>query len=347
MKYTSELPRGCQLCEEGAKLVLFVTGVCDKHCVYCPLSEKRRGKDTSWANERPVGAVEDIIEEAHRMRARGAGITGGEPLLRFDRTLDYMRLLKGEFGGDFHLHLYTTRVLKKSELVALKEAGLDEIRFHLMWDGLWGSVERAVEVGLSAGIEIPALPSQEAWIIQIAEKLKETGGDFMNLNELEMADGCGGIVNSGLRTRSDESYGVEGSEETALKVLESGLDFNVHYCSSSFKDGVQLRNRLKRTAENIAREFDEVTHEGLLFKGVVELEEPSRDALALLQWRLVEAFEIPPDLFILDEGKLRLETSPEIAVYLSEANVEEGVRYSLVEEYPTWDRLEVSKMPIA
>ncbi|MEE9594502.1 MAG: radical SAM protein [Candidatus Hydrothermarchaeales archaeon] len=345
MRYIGDLPRGCELCKKGAKLVLFVTGVCGKGCYYCPLSEKRRGKDVSWANERPVVTADDVLEEARRMRAKGAGVTGGEPMLKFDRTIEYMRLLKDEFGDDFHLHLYTARLLGRQKLTRLKEAGLDEIRFHLMGDGLWRSVEKAVEVGLTTGIEIPVLPGEEERIIGTAERLKDVGGSFMNQNELEMVDVWSG-VGEGMRTKSDESYGVAGSEETALKVLESGLSFNLHYCSSSFKDGVQLRNRLRRTAENTARKFEEVTDEGLLFKGVVELDDPSKETLTSLRDRIAEDFGIPLNMLALDVGKLRLETSPEITAYLAEENQRKGLVYSLVEEYPTWDGLQVSKTPL-
>jgi len=345
VKYTGDLPRGCELCKKGAKLVLFVTGICDKGCYYCPLSEKRKGKDISWANERPVETTDDILEEAHRMRAKGAGITGGEPLLRFQRTIEDMRLLKSEFGDDFHLHLYTTRLLEKSVLRELKVAGLDEIRFHLMDDPLWKSVERAIEVGLTTGIEIPVLPGEEEKLIKTAERLKAVGGSFMNLNELEMADVQNGLSEL-MRTKSDESYGVLGSEETALKVLESGLDFNLHYCSSSFKDGVQLKNRLKRTAENTAREFEEVTSEGLLFKGLVELNSPSKKALITLREGLIRDFDIPSSMLALDDTEHRLETSSEIAAYLAEENPKTELTYSLVEEYPTWDRLMVTRTPL-
>lgn len=341
--YIGELPRGCTLCERGAKLVLFVTGLCPKGCVYCPLSEKRKGKDLTWANERPVDREEDILVEAERMRAQGAGITGGEPMLRAKRTLGFIELLRDHFGSDFHLHLYTAKALSAEEIKSLKKAGLDELRFHLLEDALWGSLEKAVEVDLDVGAEIPALPGKGKEIITMVKRLKSLEAGFLNLNELEFADSNMRLAREGMRAKSDDSYGVEGSEGTAREVLDAGLDFSVHYCSSSFKDGVQLTNRLKRTAKNIARQFEEVTDEGLLFKGTVEIAKPSEEALARLQKKLIKDFGLPSKMLELDLVKHRLETSPEIAAFLAEKNTKSRVMYSLVEEYPTWDRLEVSK----
>ena len=43
------IPEGCRLCEEGAKMVLFVTGLCSYHCFYCPVSDEKMYKDVVYA----------------------------------------------------------------------------------------------------------------------------------------------------------------------------------------------------------------------------------------------------------------------------------------------------------
>ena len=85
---------GCIQCQMGSKLVLFITGNCHWRCDYCPLSETRRDIDFMYANERPCGAFDEVFEEARAMRATGAGITGGDPLMARERSLEGIRALK-------------------------------------------------------------------------------------------------------------------------------------------------------------------------------------------------------------------------------------------------------------
>jgi pyruvate formate-lyase activating enzyme-like uncharacterized protein len=138
--FCSYLSEGCRLCQEGAKMVLFVTGLCPKSCFYCPLSDERRGKDIIFANERPVKNDEDLLKEAELMDALGTGITGGEPILKIERVLHYIRILKSSFGKKHHIHLYTSLSPDKQILERLADAGLDEIRLHPPQES-WGSLK--------------------------------------------------------------------------------------------------------------------------------------------------------------------------------------------------------------
>ena len=130
----AEDTEGCIQCQMGSKLVLFITGHCHWMCDYCPLSENRREIDWMFANERRVdiGDWQAVIEEARAMNATGAGITGGDPVMARDRVLEACKILKNEFGNDFHLHMYTSIPFKAEWANDFAEAGLDEIRFHFL-----------------------------------------------------------------------------------------------------------------------------------------------------------------------------------------------------------------------
>jgi pyruvate formate-lyase activating enzyme-like uncharacterized protein len=301
-------------------------------------------------NEARVDTIDDITFEARRMDALGAGITGGDPAVRLGRTLEYITFLKNEFGEDFHIHMYTATALGAKDLEDLKGAGLDEIRFHVMDDGpIWDSIGKAVGIGLDTGIEIPAVPGEEDMIIAMAHRLRDLGGSFINMNELEFSDtNAQDIQDKGYELASETSYGVKGSKETALAVMAelSGLDMCIHFCSSSFKDSVQLKNRLLRTARNTARGYEEVTDEGLFLKGVIEMGSPAPGALETLRTNLIRSFDIPPDLIYVDLEKMRVETSIDVAETLSRVYKKKGLRYLLVEEYPSSDRLETQVVPL-
>src|SRR5439155_1163335 len=113
---------GCRQCTDGSKMVLFVTGLCSFHCFYCPVSDEKMYKDVVFADEKRVLRDEDVLDEAHAIRATGAGITGGDPLDAVERTCRYIRLLKEAFGPDFHTHLYTMST-DEDKICALEDDG--------------------------------------------------------------------------------------------------------------------------------------------------------------------------------------------------------------------------------
>jgi len=354
--YIEPLSLGCKLCEKGSKLVLLVTGLCPASCFYCPLSEKKRGRDVIYADEWKLDDERDtdkILREAELIEAEGAGITGGDPLIVWKRTRDYISLLKENFGEDFHIHLYTSGIKESKHIPDLVSAGLDEIRFHPM-PAYWKDMERspikkAIEISLKedvdVAIEIPAIPGMKEEIKNLIRWGDEKGIRWINLNELEFSEtNAEELMNRGFDVRNEVSSGVLGSEEEAISIIEEmakeNLSLGIHYCSSSFKDAIQLRNRIKRRAKNVAKPFEIISDEGLLIKGVIEVE--SKSFLEVLKRR----YEIPEDLIHFDLEKNRIEIAPWILEEIADDLRREKIECYIVEEYPTADRLEVERFSL-
>jgi len=264
------ITRGCELCIEGRKLVLFVTGKCNLDCYYCTISKGRWQADEVWANERLVKQDADIIDEAKKCGAKGAGITGGEPLLELDRVVRYIRLLKKKFGKQFHIHLYTNGTLATADVLRkLHAAGLDELRIHQNKK----AVKEALKLeGWKVGMEVPCIPGSEKELCKLIDFLGTARAHFLNLNELEFSErNIAPMEKIGMATRKDSLTAVKGSRETAMKVLRyaAGQNLPVHFCTAALKLDYQLRNRLRNRANNIRKGFEKVTPEGFLLKGAV------------------------------------------------------------------------------
>jgi len=347
-----QLPEGCSLCMRGEKLVLLVTGLCARRCYYCPLSREKRGRDVVYANERPVRGDEDVIAEAVEMDARGTGLTGGDPLLRPQRTVHFIRLLKESFGPSHHIHLYTTTGghVTRDVIRRLAEAGLDEIRFHPDLEAPSFNLEAlrwASDEGVTVGVEVPAIPGMEGALRRLLVEAERAGASFANINELEMNDeNWFQLRMRGFRLREGSLSGVEGSEELALRLLEwaeGELSLNVHYCPASVKDAYQYRNRLRRKASKLAKPYEEVTGDGLLRKGVVEAS--TLGELEALKRRLHE-MGVGEGMASIDPSRLVLETTVGALRAAKRRGLLGGLRAYIVEEYPTYDRRVAYKRPL-
>lgn len=362
-----ELIEGCKHCVKGEKLVLFVTGLCSNRCDFCPVSDKKLYEDVVYANERPLEPKDSkaIIEEAIACSAKGAGITGGDPLVKLDRTIGYIKLLKKTFGEEFHIHLYTPLVLvNEKNLKRLYESGLDEIRFHPKIDpgaeADWPKImlARDKKFKWKVGVEIPVIPGKEQetelLIDFMADKI-----DFLNLNELELADNAVWRNRKDVKCKDNMSYAIKGSDKLAKKLLKccASLGLRTHYCTCKLKDKVQLANRILLRAENIKQPFDTLTEDGMITRGALYLPELKPgfgyheklsklagsekkkilNKLKSLREDILKQEELPGRMLLIDEHKLRLITSPWLARIIEA----KGLIKAVVTEYPTFDALEL------
>jgi len=326
------LPEGCQICGEGGKLVLFLTGECVHSCFYCPISEERRGKDVIFANERPVKSERDIIEEIELMDADGASITGGEPLSKPARLIEYLKLLK-EF--DLHIHLYTSIPASWKTIEKLSPY-LDEIRFHPVNlenpEKFIDAIRYSKEMGMDAGFEIPALYFRPD-IVEIANNLD----CFLNLNELEFSQtNYENLVKRGYEV--DDFYGAIGSREIAERYATSVEKF--HYCTARFKDSVQLRRRLLRMAYNHP-EFYTITEDGTIMCGLIE---GGREKIQ----KAIEFLDMVGEdyRFIQNAEVSAIETSVETVRKWGDRFKGDALQVSIIERYPTYKRIIVEVEPL-
>lgn len=352
------LPTGCALCEAGTKLVLFLTGVCHYKCFYCPISEEKRMSQAAWANERKLdtsdlpNAFAELAAEARAIGAKGTGITGGDPLYDPERTIAFIRFLKQEFGPRHHIHLYTQIPFDPKWLVAMQEAGLDELRFHPpdeTWEDpdahpayarLWLKAKAMEDAGLwNVGFEIPCIPGSHEQMSKLVAWLERHGFQFINVNEMEFSEtNYAQLLARGYRIKDDETSRAMDSEEVAREVMRRHQDakISIHFCSSPFKDRVQLRQRLARAATRKAKPYEVATEDGTLLRGVIECPQPQEMAD-----EIVAAFGIAPDLYEVLPDRVH------VAPWLLEQFADECPFPAYVSEvYPTATALEVERDPL-
>ncbi len=358
-----ELPKGCQYCVRGEKVVLFVTGLCPRKCYFCPVSDQKYGHDVQFANEREVTEIKDVIAEAKAMDAKGAGITGGDPLVKVDRVCENIKALKQEFGKEFHIHLYTSlNLVTAKTLEKLFTAGLDEIRFHFDLDDttLWDKVSLASTHPWDVGVEVPLVPGKEKELQKLLDFIHNKVL-FLNLNELERSDNAlSKLTQMGMKTKAQFSYAIQGSLKTGFDMMkyseEKGYDIAIHLCTATLKDRIQLTNRIKREGETSKQSFDIIDKEGLLHRGAIYVPEMKpgfsyREKLASVNKEdftsilkdhmktLKEKVKIK-DIF-LDTKKLRLLLSKKDVKKHRNKIKRLKLIPAIVVEYPTADQLEI------
>jgi len=275
------IPTGCQHCLSGTKAVLFLNGICQnpKHCSwYCPISEKRKNKKLTYANEIQISSKEQLLDELNKIKAKGMSITGGDPLFEpnFENTLEFIKFVKAKKGKKFHIHLYTNGLnFNESIAFSLARAGLDEIRFNPPKEN-WNVIKYALNKGMSVGAEVPVIPEKE-YVENLEELifyLDEIGAEFINLNEFEYCSpNSQSLKERGFKLKEGTIASVERSNESAIALIKKiapKVKIKIHFCTIIAKDYWQLRERYLRRAKTIKLPYEEINEDGLLIFAQIE-----------------------------------------------------------------------------
>ncbi len=359
--FTGPLSKGCRQCISGEKLVVLVSTECSSNCFYCPLSNERKEANTSFANERPFTNVADLLVEALHMKAKGASMTGGDPLEvhSFNKTLSYCKALKEQFSSDFHIHAYTRGKDLNKELLTRITPFLDEIRFHAInFKKDFPIIQLTTEFDIDVGIEIPVIPTKGInyykKLIQEFESIIPQNDHFyfINLNELEISEtNYRNILSHKLEIDDINLSAVKDSSNLAIKIVEwatQNTGIPVHYCALATKDNVQLPNRLFRIAMNTKLPSDVVVEEGtdrgLLIRGVIK--GSGYDLEEVKQFLVFEA-DVPAYLVHIDYQNNRLLTNAALLEEISENIIAKfpKMQLGMAEEYPSYDNLQTTFIP--
>ena len=351
---------GCIQCQMGSKLVLFITGNCHWQCDYCPLSETRRDIDWMFANERRCNSFKEVIEEAKAMNATGAGITGGDPLMAIERTMEGIKSLKSEFGKSFHIHMYTSIPFNPELASDFARAGLDEIRFHFLnlnSKRYFETIEACHNAGIVTGVEIPCEPDKEDILFSLIDELRDFKISFINLNELEITVGNHDNMElRGFNLSTEITAGAAGSSELALKLksrimaAEEGIPdpidskmrksygYHLKFCTAVYKDAGQLRRRFLRRGEANISPHEVLTEDGTLIFGAISSSEETKQ-----EWidEIIEFTGLPESFILWDQENKRIEIPLILAEELSEII---DAPISMIEVLPTHERLEVTEV---
>ena len=298
------IPKGCQYCLKGEKTVLFLNGLCQnpKHCFwYCPISEERKGKDLTFANEINISSKEGLMEEIEKTKAKGMSITGGEPLLEanIEKTIEFIEFVKKRKGKKFHIHLYTNGYNFSEEIaLRLARAGLNEIRFNPPKEK-WEVIKYALHKGISVGAELPLIPEKD-YIEELEEfvlYLDKIGVQFINLNEFEYCfPNSKYLKQRNFRLKEGTVASVENSKEKGLdfiKEIASKVSIKLHFCSIIAKDYWQLKERYLRRAKAIKEAYEDISDEGLLLYAQIE---GNSQILSELVRKMLYKLKIPKNL---------------------------------------------------
>ena len=294
-----------------------------------------------FANERRCTTWQEVIEEGHAMRATGTGITGGDPMLDLERSLEAVKQLKAAFGPDHHIHLYTSIPFATDRAADFGAAGLDEIRFHLL-DGTVNKyteiMQACVDAGIEVGVELPCEPDKEDQLFSLLNQLHGSPASFLNLNELEITVGNQENMDvRGFNLSGGITAAAEGSAALAIRLKEASteLDFHLKFCSARYKDAGQLRARFRRRGQATLRPYEVLSEDDTILFGAIptSLEDATGDVNELQQ-----ELGVSEGWIRYDASSQRIELPLSLAEDLAEVL---SVPVLLVEVHPTHERLEV------
>lgn len=262
------LSPGCRICAQGRWSCLFINGKCNANCFYCPSSQDEIGVPSTNAFTFPE--TEEYLDYIEKIGFKGVSISGGEPFLTFEKSLEYISAVRRKFNG-IYIWLYTNGTLvTEKKLKMLHDAGLNEIRFDIGATGYnLQYLKKAIGIIPTVTVEIPAIPEDLDKMKGLMRTLSNLGVKHLNLHQLRLTPhNINKLAYKPYTFLPGEKVTVIESEITALELIKHGLVNNipipVNYCSFVYKNRYQGRAARIQAAGLVKSAYAEITENGYL-----------------------------------------------------------------------------------
>jgi uncharacterized protein len=260
------LSPGCVCCGEGTWHCLFVNKSCTASCFYCPQDRKNTAENLPILDEMAFRGPDDFSSFVAEVGAKGISFSGGEPLLFFPALIDYITAIRQKLGGNVYLWMYTNgHLIERHKLAELKKAGLDEIRVDIAAsDYSLAAAKLAREYFENVSIEIPAIPEDIEKVKSAMASMIGCGIRYLNLHQLLTTEhNYRALAARNYTFLHHPGIPVYESEITVLKLLNYAisehLPLQINYCSQSYKERIQSKNRRLKALPFVITDCEEAT----------------------------------------------------------------------------------------
>ena len=265
--FTHAISPGCDLCGNGGWSCLFINGICNARCFYCPSEQTEKGQPTTSALE--FASPRDYADYVRIFNIKGVSFSGGEPFLTLDRVMLFLKTLRSRVSHPLYIWMYTNGLLvTEDKLKALRDNGLDEIRFdisanHYRLDAL----KKALGIIPRVTVEIPAIPEDLETTRRAIKELYDIGVNHLNLHQLRVTPfNKTKFLQRPYTFLHGPKVTVLETELTALELiryaLEQSIALPINYCSFTYRHQFQRAGGRTRNSMQIKATHEDITPTG-------------------------------------------------------------------------------------
>ena len=260
--YINQISPACVACRKGiGSATFFISLQCNRDCYFCFNPNQENYQYHTQHKRNLAQELDQIHASGHQLHH--LALTGGEPLLHMDESIEFFQKSKQNFP-DAHTRLYTCGdFIHSDSLQRLREAGLEEIRFSIRLHDREEAQQRTLDKIAqsmdyipSVMVEMPILPDSFDRMKDIFLQLDQIGISSINLlefcfpfrNARTFRNKGHQIKNPPYRVLYNYWYAgglpIAGSEQVCLQLIEfaidEGLKIGIHYCSLENKHTGQI-----------------------------------------------------------------------------------------------------------